>query len=240
MPLSGKPDQVIRKRLDELIEEGTRLADHADEYCVRDYSQYEELIVKSCGLMHFMLNDTELGREYQNQIKKRATLGQILGTPTWYFQTESIHRIVAVLRGVRDNYLAGMFHDLKVRIVADISADYMGQAESLLKEGTTGQYDHVPAVVLCGAVLEDRLRRWCNAQSPPFSTTKSDGSNKTLGPLIEELRKNQKFDKQVLRLLQWWADIRNHAAHGEFDKFTRKHVELMLRGVDSFLANELN
>ena len=93
----------------------------------------------------------------------------------------------------------------------------------------------------CGAVLEDRIRRWCDAQSPAIATTKSeiDGSNKTLGPLIEELRKAKKFDKQVLRQLQWYADIRNHAAHGRFKEFDRNDVELMLKGVDHFLVTRL-
>ncbi len=37
---------------------------------------------------------------------------------------------------------------------AEIAADYMGQAEELLNEGSSGKYDHVPAAVLAGAVLE--------------------------------------------------------------------------------------
>jgi len=36
--------------------------------------------------------------------------------------------------------------------------------------------------------------------------------------------------------LRAWADIRNAAAHGEFDKFKRADVEGMIRGVSDFLA----
>lgn len=151
----------------------------------------------------------------------------------------SLKYIIGNLRGIKDNFEHGFYEDLEQQMVANVSADFMGQAEALLKEGIVGQYDHVPAAVLCGAVLENRLRNWCENQSPLIITTKSSGGNKTLGPLIEELRKTNKFDKQVLRQLQWWADIRNHAAHGEFDGFDRNDVTLMLKGVDNFLVSRL-
>ena len=153
--------------------------------------------------------------------------------------SSNVDEIVGLLQGLKDDYENGFCDDLENWIVSNMSADYLGQAEALLNEGTSGQYDHLPAAVLCGAVLEDRLRRWCDAQTPTLSTTRFDGSNKTLGPLIEELRKAKKFDKQVLRQLQWYADIRNYAAHGRYEEFDRNDVELMLKGVDHFLVTRL-
>ncbi len=51
----------------------------------------------------------------------------------------------------------------------------MGQAEQLLDEGQSGKYDHVPAAVLSGAVLEKALRTLCGKQVPPIATVNSKG-----------------------------------------------------------------
>ena len=115
----------------------------------------------------------------------------------------------------------------------------MEQAEALLGEGIEGKYDHVPAAVLCGAVLENALRRLWQKQTPPIEITKSNGQKKTLEPLIQDLQKAKVFNKLVADQLRAWAKIRNYAAHGEFNEFRREHVELMLPGVMDFLAMHL-
>jgi hypothetical protein len=97
-------------------------------------------------------------------------------------------------------------------------------------------FDHVPAAVLSGAVLEKALRTLCDQQNPPISTNKSNGERKTLDPLITDLRKDRVFNETKAKQLRAWAAIRNHAAHGEFDQFTRKDVENMIRGIKNFLA----
>lgn len=237
-------DQRIRNRFKEVIEEGidlhakmqarykeTRRVDFRGQV-TRSGSfgyvvEYRSLVEKYVALVSMVLPSTKHRNALLSDVNRANN------------RPGSLQAVIGNLRGIQDNYETGFYDDLKNRVVATVSSDYMEQAEALLNEGVAGQYDHVPAAVLCGAVLEDRLRRWCVRQSQSLSTKKSDGTNKTLGPLIEELRRNQMFDKQVLRQLQWWADIRNHAAHGEFDKFTREHVELMLRGVDNFFASDL-
>ena len=102
-----------------------------------------------------------------------------------------------------------------------------------------GQYDHVPAAVLTGAVLEDALRRLCQRQNPPIDTLKTDGSPKTLDPLIVDLQKANVFNKAKADLLKSWAKTRNYAAHGEFNQFTRADVEAMIPGVKTFIADYL-
>ena len=199
MPHVGNTDQMIRKNLDELIEESTRLAETADEHSVFDYRQYEELIVKSCGLIQFLLGDSETSREYQDRVKRRSGLGQVSGSPRWYFTAVWIHRIVAVLRGIRNNYLAGMYEELMDRMVADISADYMAQAEQLFEEGTNAQLGYVAAAATCGALLEDAIRRLCDRQSPQIPTTKPNGEYKKLTAMVDELEECECLQRSKAR-----------------------------------------
>ena len=142
---------------------------------------------------------------------------------------------VAKLKAIKDDFEEGFLEDLSLQIEAEISADYMAQAEALLKEGKTGQYNYLPAAVLAGAVLEKYLRTLCGKQVPPIPTLKNSGEL-TLNPLVEELKKANVFNEVQAKQLRAWADIRNKAAHGKFDEFTRAEVELMIKGVHVFLA----
>ena len=226
MPLPPKLDQRIRNRFDELIAEGNDLIPKLDAFYAECISEYLELVVKSCNLIKVVLGNSEKGEKYQRHIEEMKQGGTRGETKT----------IVGILKGLKDDYENGFLDDLEEMIIANTSADYMGQAEGLLDEGIPGQYDHVPAAVLCGAVLEDSLRRLCQRQTPPISITKPNGQPKRLNALIDDLQKANVFNKLKAGQLRPWAQIRNSAAHGKFDEFTREDVESMLDGVKNFLA----
>lgn len=234
MPLPQEIDEMIRKSLDDLIEKGNVLLQELDSDDsaferseINFVASYKELITSSFRLMEIMpssegtINDFEV---LEDQV-----------FPT----INDVSTIIGRLRGEKYNYLNGLAINMEEQIANSISMDYMGQAEALLGEGTHGQYDHIPAAVLCGAVLENRLRSYCEKQVPRIETTKTGGELKTLGSLIGELDRVKAFDKQTRKMLRAWADIRNAAAHGRDDEFTREQVELMLLGVNGFLANHL-
>jgi hypothetical protein len=146
---------------------------------------------------------------------------------------------ISTLKGIRDDFEKGFLGDLSKAIEAEIAANYMGQAEELLKEGQRGKFDHVPAAVLAGAVLEKALRTLCERQEPKVSLVNSKGEPKTLNPLIDDLKKAGAFAETKAKQLRAWAAIRNDAAHGQFDQFVRSDVEQLVHGVNNFLAEYL-
>ncbi len=148
-------------------------------------------------------------------------------------------QLLGFITGLQKDYKAGMFKSLAEMIETQVTTDYMGQAEQLLGEGTSGQYAHVPAAVLAAAVLEDALRRLCQRQSPPIDLLKKDGSRKTLDPLIADLQKAKVFNKAKADQLRGWAKLRNYAAHGEFKELKRSDVEGMIDSVKAFIVDYL-
>jgi hypothetical protein len=146
---------------------------------------------------------------------------------------------ISILKGFKEDFERGFLEDISAAIEAEIAADYMGQAESLLIEGQMGKYDYVPAAALAGAVLEKSLRTLCGRQQPPVLEINAKGEPKTLNPLIDDLKKAGVFNELKAKQLRSWADIRNKAAHGEFDAFTKQDVEQMLHGINNFLADYL-
>lgn len=152
---------------------------------------------------------------------------------------EALQGAVSLLRGIKDDLDKGFLDDLSACIEAEIAADYMGQAEHLLAEGHRGKFDHVPAAVLAGAVLEKALHTICGQQQPPLPLKGPNGKFKSLAPLIEDLKKSGVFNEAKAKQLRAWADLRNLAAHGEFGQFKRGDVEHMIAGINGFLADSL-
>jgi hypothetical protein len=146
-------------------------------------------------------------------------------------------KVLGIIRSVQSDYSNGMLTSISKLIEANIAGDYLGQAEQLLTEGKSGNYDHVPAAVLTGAILEDSLRRLCSRQNPTIPINKADGEPKKMAILIEELKKANVYNEIIAKELRLWTGIRNSAAHGKFDEFTREQVEQMLKGVQRFLAD---
>lgn len=60
-----------------------------------------------------------------------------------------------------------------------------------------------------------------------------------MNPLIDDLKKAGVFNELKAKQLRSWADVRNKAAHGEFDQFNRTDVEQMMIGVTNFLADHI-
>lgn len=144
---------------------------------------------------------------------------------------------IGILKALKGDYENGFLADLADQIGAECAADYMGQAERLLSEGQSGKLDHVPAAVLAGAVLEKTLRDLCKRQNPSIPTTKDNGTPKGMSSMIDDLRKVGLYNELKAKQLRSWADIRNSAAHGQFDEFRRTDVEQMLNGIKEFLGD---
>lgn len=150
---------------------------------------------------------------------------------------DSLLACIGILESVRDNFELGMFDSLLIQVEAEVSADYLDQAERLLNDDVNGRYEHIPAAVLVGAVLEKNLRELCQRQQPPVEVIDSKGGLLTLNPLIDNIKKAGVITELKAKQLRAWTDIRNKAAHGHFEQFNRGDVEQMVTGVTKFLAD---
>lgn len=235
MPLPPDLDKKIRERFEEITIE---LKGIFDEYKVlggdfmvlasfsRAYnSQFESLKVKTMNLFRII----DIDAEFIDKIKT--------------MNPQSVGTLYGWIVAYKDDYEKGFLDDLTQMIEANITSDYLELAEDLLtgSKKQTGSYNHIPAAVLTGAILEESLRILCQRQNPPIDIKDKDGKPKNLGGLIDSLKKDKKtgiglFDELIAKQLRAWADIRNAAAHGEFSKIKEPDVELMITGVRNFLV----
>jgi hypothetical protein len=142
-----------------------------------------------------------------------------------------------ILDSARESYQDGLFEPIFAQIERALAGDYLAQAQDLLDEGQRGKMDHVPAAVLLGAVFEKKIRALCAGQLPPIDIKTQDGHPKKVVVLIDALKKPGVYGETKAKELRWIAGVRNHAAHGEFDQFTRGDVEKMRTAVGQFVED---
>lgn len=241
MSLPKKLQSRFLARFDEMIVEGKLLADSIR--VIPPHTRGNVTVVSTTyesdpqRLARWKTNCLTLFHPFAkegSQIREQAE--QFSGTGSTKPQ---VRYALGILEAFRDDFDKGFLDDFLLKVEAEVASDYLGQAEDLLKEGPRGKYDHVPAAVLAGAVLEKALRTLCGQQHPPVSITKQNGETKMMNSLIDDLKKADLFNELKASQLRSWAHIRNKAAHGEFDQFTKPDVEQMLTGIQIFLADYL-
>lgn len=150
-------------------------------------------------------------------------------------EPSKVQFVVAFLRSVRTEVQSGSLDSLALKIEVDVLSDYLSQAEGILKE-STGELTHVPAAVLAGASLERSLRSICLCLEPPELVTNNKDGFLGMNALVDALKSRQVFNEVQAKQLRAWAAIRNSAAHGKFEDFTRHQVEQMIEGITAFIA----
>lgn len=141
--------------------------------------------------------------------------------PKW----SNAEQAFGVLLAAKDDYESESLFSLKKLVEAELFDEFLEQAEHLLKAGY-----FQPAAVVAGCVLEDGLRKLCqaNAVSVP--------DNPKLDWMNSELAKRSVYNKLIQKRITAMADLRNSAAHGKWNEFEKSDVEAMVRDIRDFMA----
>jgi hypothetical protein len=143
----------------------------------------------------------------------------------------TIAQLDGILRSLQREWCGDRLRTLAELVHASMFADMLEAALHLLGEGY-----HGPAAVMAGAVLEQHIRKLCEKNAIPTTTTKNGNAiPKKLDAMNTELAGNYAGGKQDQKEVTTLAGLRNHAAHGEFDKFDDRQVDLMIQSIRGFI-----
>ena len=118
-------------------------------------------------------------------------------------------------------------------VSAEIFSDFLEMASYLLELNYKD-----PAAVVSGSVLEEHLRQL--SQRSGISTTEAGRDGKMLPRkaemLNQDLKKASVYNMLEQKSVTAWLDLRNKAAHGEYNQYNRDQVLAMLQGINDFIA----
>jgi hypothetical protein len=133
-----------------------------------------------------------------------------------------------ILEALRADADEGWLQGVSELLHADTLGDFIEQADELAQK----KYENAAAVVV-GSALEAHLRLLCrkhgiNTQLPSGQTIKADTMN-------AELVKASAYNNLQQKAVTSWQAIRNAAAHGEYQKYTREQVLNMISSIRDFI-----
>ncbi|MEZ8114500.1 hypothetical protein ACED44_06155 [Vibrio splendidus] len=200
--------------------EDTKHATHSEMFGRSEYVDDEaylewkvkakNLVVKVCG---------EKSQHFQEFLKSEE-----IGS--YETNLNSYNRVKSVFLAAKEDYEGGYLTSVKTLVQSEVFESELEQAEELLKSGY-----HLAAAVIAGAVLETGLRELSSRQE--IAHGKLDKMN-------AELAKAGVYNKLQQKRITALADIRNSAAHGKPEEFSKDDVKMMIRDVEQFLATQLD
>jgi uncharacterized protein YutE (UPF0331/DUF86 family) len=235
MPLPPEIDNKIRKRFGDLMEKADRLVDLS-------------IKILRTNNVERTLESTNYASEFVSLKTSFISLIQLLSSKNGLVSDRILEiqnltdqhpeKLRGMIAGLKSDYRNGMLDSLADMVEANITVNYLEQAEQLLTANLSRKDRYITAAVLAGIVLENSLRILCDHQNPPIPT-KIDKKPKTLATLIDALKGVEVFNETKAKQLRYWAGIRNDAVHGEFGELKQEEVEQMIKGIKDFLADYL-
>ncbi len=108
-------------------------------------------------------------------------------------------------------------------------ADYLEMGTHLEKEGYKD-----PAAMLAGSTLEVHLRQLCDKHD--MATELDNNKRNPAEKLNQDLAKAEAYTKSTQKSVTAWLGIRNSAAHGNYNEYTRDQVKLLIDSIRSFIS----
>jgi hypothetical protein len=169
----------------------------------------------------FERDHTELTWRMMDTLRRLAPRGSV-----YEVKGTNENELAGVLKALRADYEADYIQTIRELIHGETFSDFLEMASHLVSE----RYKDAAAVI-AGGVLEQHLRALCTKHGvAPIP--------KNLNSLNEALYRQPPgaYGSQQMKQVIAWADIRNDAAHGHYDKVDAREVELMIAGIRHFMV----
>lgn len=173
-----------------------------------------------------------------------ATIDRIVGNRSIYFSqaesflkkygsdnTYNIPMLSGILEALKNDLTKDYLSNISELIHAELFSDFLEMAEYLLHEG----YKDASAVI-AGSSLEVHLRQLCNKHDIPIEQETDKGiRTKRADELNISLAKKDIYSKLDQKNITAWLGLRNNAAHGKYNEYSKEQVSLLISSIREFL-----
>lgn len=137
--------------------------------------------------------------------------------------------LVGVLEVIREAINSGYLDRATDIIHGAVFADFLEMAQHLLDQGYKDA-----AAVIAGSSLEAHLRHLCDTNG--VDATTEDGKPKKADRMNADLAKANAYQVLDQKNITAWLDLRNKAAHGEYETYTSVMVADLISGIRHFMS----
>lgn len=174
-----------------------------------------------------------------------ATIERISGNKSIYYRQTAtaikqfgstnqynIPILYGILDALKNDLSKGYLENIIELIHAEMFSDFLEMADYLLQEG----YKDASAVI-AGSSLEAHLRQLCNKYNIPIEKETDKGTRlKKAEELNIDLAKNEVYSKLDQKNITAWLGLRNNAAHGKYEDYSKEQVSLLILSLRDFIS----
>ncbi|WPR70492.1 hypothetical protein SLW70_11125 [Flavobacterium sp. NG2] len=135
--------------------------------------------------------------------------------------------IIGIVQALKDDLKSGYIESLTELVHAEIFSDFIEMADHLV---ATGYKD--PAAVIAGSTLESHLKKIAVKNGLPIET---NGRPTRAEQINQDLGKQQIYSLIDQKSITAWLDLRNKAAHGNYNEYNIDQVKLLISGIQNFI-----
>ncbi|MDV7213086.1 DUF4145 domain-containing protein, partial [Azotobacter beijerinckii] len=136
-----------------------------------------------------------------------------------------LQQLKAVFMAAKEDFEGGYLNSVRNLVQAEVFDNELDQAKELLSSGYASA-----AAVIAGVVLETTLRNMCSDNGIPFGK---------LDKMNADLTKQGVYNSLIQKRITALAGIRNSAAHGKIEEFSKDDVSSMISEIERFVASIL-
>jgi hypothetical protein len=214
--------KLYSNQLDSLVFRYRQMKGMSQYNDLSDLPKHERqgLVTNAIALIHRITGENST---YSKEIIKVQTQ-----EPDLHVHTSSIIGIVQALKSDIDN---GYLQSLVELIHGDIFSDFLEMAsylnESKFKDA---------AAVIAGSTLENHLKQLATKNSIPLNDV--NDRPKKVSSLNVELTKAGVYEKLDSKNVTAWLDLRNKAAHGNYEEYNLDQVNLLISSIQNFITRK--
>jgi hypothetical protein len=158
----------------------------------------------------------------------RRQVDKLLQNAVAAARADTAGQLMGTLEALISDFEKGRLRTFEELIHSDVSADYLQQAETLLKAGYKDA-----AIVIAGSVLEQHLRQLADKHGVGLF---SGGVWKKADRLNADLAKHEVYGKTEQKLVTAVLGRRNEAAHGNYHLYTSDDARVLIEQINTLLA----
>lgn len=215
--------ETLKKRIEELVilAKSTLSTRYSSQYGGTYVNAVKFNELRSSSLS-FIKNLYGSEHPYYDEFNKRVL----------YSEPDYVEHGLGVLIAIQNEIDGGWLVKIKGLVTAEIFSDFLEMSEYFLQEGYKD-----PAAVMIGSVLEGHLRQLSGNCGIAVELIK-DGKSipKKADMLNSELVSVGIYSKLDQKSITSWLDLRNKAAHGRYDEYSKEQVDILYQGVLNFIS----
>jgi len=212
-------NDIFKKQLDSINQMFDEMSKNSEHNDLSDLpkSDRQSLVTRAIASVHRIsgVNST-YSAEIQRVIEKQ---------PALHLHTSSV---IGVVKALREDLELGFLQNLAEIVHSEVFSDFLEMAKYLNENGYKDA-----AAVIAGSTLESHLRKIAVKYSVPME---NNGKPIKANKLNADLNKIGAYELLDQKNVTAWLDLRNNAAHGNYDEYESEQVKLLIAGVQDFIT----